>query len=56
MRTETIRESSIEFKRELKGVGGEESSRESSRKGEPHPLSLKQLYTVSTKGRSMRWS
>jgi len=31
-----------------------ESSRESSREGEFHPLSLRQLYTVSTEGRSSR--
>jgi len=49
------------FKRELKrvqeraqGSGGEESSRESAREGEPHPLSLKQLCPVSTEGRSSR--
>ena len=37
-----------EFKRELKGVGGRKFGRE------PHKLSLKQLYTVSTEGRSSR--
>ena len=37
-----------ESQERAQGSGREESSRVSSREGEPHPLSLKQLYTVST--------